>query len=59
MRILTGPAVMLLMALPASADLVGKKAPNPRIKKSWNSKGETSLADYKGRVVLLEIYATW
>ena len=59
MRILTGLATMLLMALPASADLVGKMAPSTEIKKSWNSKGETSLADYKGRVVLLEIYATW
>ena len=59
MRMLTGLAAILLLALPASADIVGKMAPNAEFLKSWNSKGEQSLADYKGRVVLLEIYSTW
>ena len=59
MRILTGLAAGMLLALPASADLTGKAAPDAIIKASWNAKGEKSLKDFKGHVVLLEIFATW
>ena len=58
-RILTGLAAGLLVALPASADLTGKTAPDAIIKASWNAKGERSLEDFKGRVILLEVFATW
>jgi len=39
--------------------IVGKDAPEISTKEWINSDGRTSIADYKGEVVLLEQFATW
>ncbi|MCC6465473.1 MAG: hypothetical protein IT463_09065 [Planctomycetes bacterium] len=55
----------LLFALLAPAALqavsVGQQAPDFQLKQVWNtpSGGESSLASFRGRVVLLEVFATW
>lgn len=50
---------MLVSAAPAWADLTGKAAPDAALKAAWNAKGEKALKEFKGRVVLLEVFATW
>lgn len=49
----------LLAATPARADLKGKTAPEFEFKASWNTSGEKGLKDFKGRVILVEMFATW
>ncbi len=39
---------------------VGEKGPDFSFDKSWNTlEGATRLSDYKDKVVLVEIWATW
>ena len=62
MRMTSFAAVALalfLAATPARADLTGQSAPDAALKAAWNAKGEKALKDFKGRVVLLELFATW
>jgi hypothetical protein len=53
----------LLCAIGASAALaveVGQQGPNVTFDRTWNvPEGAKQLEDYRGRVVLLEVWATW
>lgn len=52
--------LLVLLAAPLAAVGVGDKAPNFRFTDSWNAKaGASSLNDYRGQLVLLEVWATW
>ena len=58
-RGLVGLTVALL-ALPAfGQSLKGKVPPKTPLRKAWNGAGERSLADFEGKVILLECFATW
>jgi ABC-type glycerol-3-phosphate transport system substrate-binding protein len=52
-------AAVGLAAGTARADLTGQTAPDVAFNASWNGSGEKSLRDFRGRVVFLEIFATW
>ena len=63
MKISTGWMAAVALAAfstPAFAQgLTGEAPPETPITASWNGEGETSLKDFEGKVVLLEIFATW
>lgn len=43
-----------------SAVAVGEMGPDFKFDKSWNTiEGATKLSDYRGKVVLIEAWATW
>ena len=54
--------LLLAGAAPALAqdkNLVGQDAPDISTKEWINSDGRTSIADFRGEVVLIESWATW
>lgn len=52
--------VAVLGASSASAFGVGDMAPNFKFEKSWNTTAnQTQLDDYRGKLVLVEAWATW
>ena len=58
-RGLVGLAVALV-ALPAfSQSLKGRVPPKTPLRTAWNGTGERSLAEFEGRAILLECFATW
>ncbi len=53
---------MLLVAAAAGADwksLTGEEAPNVEVTQWFNQAEGSSLADFRGKAVLLEYWATW
>ena len=56
-------AVLLALTLfagAAAAQEIGTDAPNFTIDKGWNAAADAaSLEDFRGKVVLVEIWATW
>jgi hypothetical protein len=59
-----GLAIMALVAAlfagSLSAIAVGDMGPDFKFDKSWNTiEGSTKLSDYRGKVVLIEAWATW
>ena len=40
-------------------DIVGEQVPDAPLRAAWNALGEKSLADFEGKVILLELFATW
>ncbi len=49
-----------LFAGSLSAVAVGEMGPDFKFDKSWNTiEGSTKLSDYRGKVVLIESWATW
>ena len=53
-------AALAVFSTSATAqDLNGKAAPETPIRTAWNALGEKSLKDFKGKAILLEIFATW
>ena len=63
MKLLTVSGLALLLAglsgAPARASIVGSKAPELDPKEWINGKGNLSWASLKGRVILIEKWATW
>ncbi len=61
MQKLTGLALLIaLMTAPLMAVEVGNAGPNFTFKKSWHAlEGAKQLDDYRGKAVLLEVWATW
>ncbi|OGG55879.1 MAG: hypothetical protein A3F84_21340 [Candidatus Handelsmanbacteria bacterium RIFCSPLOWO2_12_FULL_64_10] len=60
--VLAAGAVFSLLYLSAWGDkkgFVGKAAPEVALASSLNSAGKPSLSDLRGKVVLLEFWATW
>jgi hypothetical protein len=56
----TVAAALAVLSTPAFAQgLTGKAPPETPIVESWNGAGEKSLEDFEGKVILLEIFATW
>jgi len=52
--------IAVLGASSASAVGVGEMAPNFKFEKVWNASGaQTQLEDYRGKLVLIEAWATW
>ncbi|MBX3473347.1 MAG: hypothetical protein KF754_03125 [Planctomycetes bacterium] len=52
--------VAVLGASSASAFGVGDVAPNFKFEKAWNTTAnQTQLEDYRGKLVLVEAWATW
>lgn len=50
----------VLFAGSLSAVAVGEMGPDFKFDKSWNTiEGATKLSDYRGKVVLIEAWATW
>lgn len=50
----------VLFAGSLSAVAVGEMGPDFKFDKSWNTiEGSTKLSDYRGKVVLIEAWATW
>ena len=61
MRTTMTAAALLSLALAADANgqlAKGTRAPDFEIAKAWNG-GPTSFKDLAGRVVLLDLFATW
>lgn len=53
-------ALAAVFATAAAAVEVGQAAPNFKFDKSWNAlEGASQLDDYRGKLVLLEVWATW
>ncbi|RIK65402.1 MAG: hypothetical protein DCC64_01835 [Planctomycetota bacterium] len=53
-------AAVAIFATALSAVEVGDAGPDFKFDKSWNAlEGATKLSDYRDRVVLLEVWATW
>lgn len=52
-------AAALALATAAPAQEVGDAAPDFRLETWFNGTGEKSLSDFDGKVVLVEIWATW
>jgi len=61
MQKLMGIALLFaLAAAPLMAVEVGSAGPNFTFKKSWHAlDGAKQLDDYRGKAVLLEVWATW
>ena len=61
MRIMQRPAVLALFcaALTAQAPTLGAEAPDFEFKEALNLEGVTKLSDLRGRLVMLEYFATW
>ncbi len=61
MRTMTGPAVAALLCsvLAAQGPMLGAEAPDFEIKEALNLEGITKLSDLRGRLVMLEFFATW
>lgn len=51
--------LVLLFAALGLAQEVGQPAPDVEITEWYNGTGENSLGEFRGRVILLEIWATW
>lgn len=52
--------VAVFSASSAHAVAVGEQAPNFKFEKIWNATGsQTQLDDYRGKLVLVEAWATW
>jgi len=50
----------VLFAGSLNAVAVGEMGPDFKFDKSWNTiEGSTKLSDYRGKVVLIEAWATW
>jgi hypothetical protein len=50
----------LLFAGALGAVQLGEMGPDFKFDKSWSTlEGATKLSDYQGKVVLLEVWATW
>lgn len=50
----------VLFAGSLGAVAVGEMGPDFKFDKSWNTiEGSTKLSDYRGKVVLIESWATW
>lgn len=58
-RSLLACAALLSLAVPAAAQDVGDVAPAFTLDTWINGQGEKSLADFEGKCVMLEIWATW
>ena len=58
-----GTAIVLLAAAQAARaewkDLAGEKAPDFEVKQWFNKAEGSSLADFRGKAILLEFWATW
>ena len=55
-----GIVVLAVFSTSAYAqDLVGQQVPETPLRAAWNALGEKSLKDFDGRVILLELFATW
>ncbi|HRJ79605.1 MAG TPA: hypothetical protein PLF37_13975 [Planctomycetota bacterium] len=53
-------AALAVFATALPAIEVGDSGPDFKFDKSWNAlEGATKLSDYRERVVLLEVWATW
>lgn len=53
-------ALAAVFAAAAAAVEVGQPAPNFKFEKSWNAlEGADELDDYRGKIVMLEVWATW
>jgi hypothetical protein len=57
--LLVGATAGVATALEEPTELVGKDAPEISTKEWINSDGRTTIADFKGEVILLEQFATW
>jgi hypothetical protein len=59
-RILAVTTLALVFAGALKAVGVGETAPNFVFEKTWNATdGQTQLDDYRGKLVLVEAWATW
>jgi hypothetical protein len=54
-----GSAAVQASPLEEPTSLVGKEAPEIQTKEWINGDGRTSIADFRGEVVLIEAWATW
>jgi hypothetical protein len=58
-----GTAIILLAAAQVAqadwANLTGQKAPDFEVKEWFNKASGKSLADFRGKAILLEFWATW
>ena len=62
MKKLTGITLAAMVFLSTSAygrDIVGEQVPDTPLRAAWNALGEKSLKDFEGKVILLELFATW
>lgn len=61
MKTMKGPAVAALLcaALTGQAPTLGAEAPDFEFKGALNLEGVTKLSDLRGRLVMLEFFATW
>lgn len=58
-RFILAGAALLALAVPAAAQDVGDAAPAFTLETWINGQGEKTLADFEGKCVMLEIWATW
>ena len=60
MRIVATLALLASTTLPAFAQsLEGQHPPDIPFRKAWNADGARGLSDFKGKAVLVEMFATW
>lgn len=52
--------LLMLLAAPLAAVEVGEVAPEVTFSKTWNMpEGQGRLSDFRGKLVMLEVWATW
>lgn len=52
--------LLMMLAAPLGAVEVGDVAPEVTFAKTWNMpEGQRRLSDFRGKVVMLEVWATW
>lgn len=58
-RVISVAAVLAVLALGGAAQALGVGDPAPDFGGTWQNRASTSLAELRGRVVLVEFMRTW